>query len=316
MLKKQHTPTFFAYKYSNQYRYGFNGMEKDDEVKGSTGTSLDFGARMYDPRIGRWFSTDALEREYPYVSTYSFALNTPIQAKDPDGNVVLFVNGYHGFPTLAHSGGKKAHWGSNWVNRVLNQIGDYNARYYDGSSDDRGFGGFAGRNTIDPNFRYKMGYKKGVVDAADIVNNLERGESIKIVTSSMGTAYARGLSQAITDYVDTYNAEVDLFNSKLEKNEDGTYKDISQVKTYKSANIEYVIDLDSFQVDSPDENADNNYYMKGDGTESKLLGTKDIKGSKKVGSMGGHHPSNASPSDFPKSNQNGSGGSDIENPTK
>jgi len=41
---------------SNSYRYGFNGMEKDDEVKGE-GNSLDFGARIYDPRVGRWMST-------------------------------------------------------------------------------------------------------------------------------------------------------------------------------------------------------------------------------------------------------------------
>jgi len=34
---------------SDSYRYGFNGMEKDDEVKG-TGNSLDFGARIYDLR--------------------------------------------------------------------------------------------------------------------------------------------------------------------------------------------------------------------------------------------------------------------------
>src|SRR5690606_28578426 len=33
-----------------EYRYGFNGMEKDDEIKG-TGNSLDFGARIYDPRL-------------------------------------------------------------------------------------------------------------------------------------------------------------------------------------------------------------------------------------------------------------------------
>ncbi len=31
------------------YRYGFNGMEKDDEISGS-GNSYDFGARTYDPR--------------------------------------------------------------------------------------------------------------------------------------------------------------------------------------------------------------------------------------------------------------------------
>ncbi len=33
---------------SPDYRYGFNGMEKDDELKGN-GNSYDFGARIYDP---------------------------------------------------------------------------------------------------------------------------------------------------------------------------------------------------------------------------------------------------------------------------
>lgn len=35
---------------SPDYRYGFNGMEKDDEVKGS-GNSYDFGARMYSSTL-------------------------------------------------------------------------------------------------------------------------------------------------------------------------------------------------------------------------------------------------------------------------
>ncbi len=42
---------------SSSYRYGFNGKEKDDEVKGE-GNSLDFGARMYDSRLGRFLSID------------------------------------------------------------------------------------------------------------------------------------------------------------------------------------------------------------------------------------------------------------------
>jgi hypothetical protein len=35
------------------YRFGFNGKENDNEVHNATGTSVDFGARMYDPRVGR-----------------------------------------------------------------------------------------------------------------------------------------------------------------------------------------------------------------------------------------------------------------------
>ena len=37
------------------YRYGFNGKENDNEVKGE-GNSVDFGDRLFDPRIGRWFA--------------------------------------------------------------------------------------------------------------------------------------------------------------------------------------------------------------------------------------------------------------------
>ncbi len=80
---------------SSSYRYGFNGMEKDDEVKGE-GNSLDFGARMYDPRIGRWFKTDKAELKYPSLSPFSFANNSPLIFKDIDGNdifIVIVVNG-------------------------------------------------------------------------------------------------------------------------------------------------------------------------------------------------------------------------------
>lgn len=66
------------------YRYGFNGKEKDDEFKGND-NSYDFGARIYDPRIGRFFSPDPKESEYPFQSTYCFAGNNPIQLVDENG---------------------------------------------------------------------------------------------------------------------------------------------------------------------------------------------------------------------------------------
>jgi RHS repeat-associated protein len=69
---------------SNAYRYGFNGMEKDDEVKGS-GNSYDFGARIYDSRLGRWLSMDPLQAKYPSLSPYNFVANNPIKFVDYDG---------------------------------------------------------------------------------------------------------------------------------------------------------------------------------------------------------------------------------------
>jgi RHS repeat-associated protein len=67
------------------YRYGFNGKEKDDELKGE-GNSYDFGARMLDPRIGRWFAVDKKYQKYPGWSPYNYVLNSPIYFVDPDGN--------------------------------------------------------------------------------------------------------------------------------------------------------------------------------------------------------------------------------------
>jgi RHS repeat-associated protein len=60
------------------YRFGFNGKEKDNELKGD-GNSLDFGARMFDSRIGRWFSTDPLRKLYPGLSPFSYGANSAIR---------------------------------------------------------------------------------------------------------------------------------------------------------------------------------------------------------------------------------------------
>jgi len=69
------------------YRYGFNSMEKDDEIKGS-GNSYDFGARIYDPRVGRWLAVDPLAGKYPDISPFVFVANSPLVFIDPDGKKI------------------------------------------------------------------------------------------------------------------------------------------------------------------------------------------------------------------------------------
>jgi RHS repeat-associated protein len=70
------------------YLFSFNGKEKIDEING-VGNDIDFGARVYDTRLGRWLSCDPLESSYPFVSTYSFAMNKPIMFVDIDGRKIL-----------------------------------------------------------------------------------------------------------------------------------------------------------------------------------------------------------------------------------
>lgn len=69
-------------------RFGFNSMDRDDEIKGD-GNSLDFGARIYDSRLGRWMSMDPKSEEYHAFSPYNFAINSPIGITDPDGNKIV-----------------------------------------------------------------------------------------------------------------------------------------------------------------------------------------------------------------------------------
>ncbi|MBS1663436.1 MAG: hypothetical protein JST68_20505 [Bacteroidetes bacterium] len=69
---------------AGNYRYGFNGKENDNEVKG-VGDQIDYGMRVYDPRVGKFLSVDPLSRNFPQLTPYQYAGNTPIKFIDLDG---------------------------------------------------------------------------------------------------------------------------------------------------------------------------------------------------------------------------------------
>lgn len=69
----------------NSYRFGFNGMEQNEEIDYG---NYDFGARMYDSRIGRWLSVDKFNFKYPSISPYTFALNNPTRVTDIGGDSI------------------------------------------------------------------------------------------------------------------------------------------------------------------------------------------------------------------------------------
>ena len=69
---------------SNSYRYGFQGQEKDDELKGE-GNSLNYTFRMHDPRVGRFFAPDPLSKSYPWNSPYAFSENRVIDGVELEG---------------------------------------------------------------------------------------------------------------------------------------------------------------------------------------------------------------------------------------
>ena len=80
-------------KYSianSNYRYGFNGKENDNDIENG---AQDYGMRIYDRRLGRFKSVDPITKNYPELTPYQFASNTPIQAIDIDGLEAFFVHG-------------------------------------------------------------------------------------------------------------------------------------------------------------------------------------------------------------------------------
>jgi hypothetical protein len=186
---------------------------------------------MYDAAIGRWHVVDNLSELYFSNSSYVYALNTPINAVDPDGNVVIFINGNHfGDGSTGYEEWRKGtssynfygtgdYWrGSNrWFDReVQSQLRDYSTPIYrDGAS-----GGTFGLSSDDPigintaKGRIRNGYAQGKRDAKTIIANLKRDkstgeiiETIKIITHSMGGAYGKGYVKALKEYIKTLPIE-------------------------------------------------------------------------------------------------------------
>ena len=66
------------------YFFGFQGQEKDDEIKGA-GNSVNYTYRMHDPRLGRFFAVDPLSDLYSWNSPYAFSENNVIHAIELEG---------------------------------------------------------------------------------------------------------------------------------------------------------------------------------------------------------------------------------------
>ncbi len=65
---------------TNRFRYN----SKEEQFKFGT-PYIDYGARQYDPVLGRWFAQDPLSEKYYGISPYAFCHNNPINRIDPDG---------------------------------------------------------------------------------------------------------------------------------------------------------------------------------------------------------------------------------------
>ena len=82
-----HTATYppkFPLPAMGGYRYFFNGQEADNEVFGEGGFQ-NYGFRMYDTRIARFWGVDPLTKDYPMLTPFQFASCSPVLLVDVEG---------------------------------------------------------------------------------------------------------------------------------------------------------------------------------------------------------------------------------------
>ena len=220
----------------NVQPYKYNGKELDTK-KGLNW--YDYGARRYDAVLGRWHKIDPMTEKYYSVSPYAYCSSNPVNAIDYQGKLVIFINGFHnGFEGADPDYWKMKNHSPNFDQAVMDHFKDWNSRYYDGSLG----GAFGVSYNANASTRFDFGYIAGLRDVKDIISKLARDskgniiETIKIISHSMGSAYAKGFLKAVMEYIQKHPEEcngINLAEYDFAPYQPGSQTAIEGVDTYQ-----------------------------------------------------------------------------------
>jgi hypothetical protein len=158
--------------------------------------------KLSPEQILRFISSDPASKEYPSLSPYVYVGNNPLNAIDPDGQRIIFVNGFYSDNWFGRNVAGSDKGGSQYWSYNTERNNSLNSSFVRGA---QGFfkdnGKISESNFVDGSAgmlssasgRYDAGYEYAKSNLKVLTADMVEGETFKMVSHSQGGAYAAGI---------------------------------------------------------------------------------------------------------------------------